>query len=176
MSETTFENAKVGLKRGSGFVNSQGYRMIYRPENNDCDANGYVRFHRYKYSLCNKTIITKNDVIHHVDGFKLNNMKCNLIKINKKEHDLIEDNKKHKEVKRLSRHLYMNGMQLTKIGKIVGRSRNSVSNYVTDLIPIRRDIFKLSILKLRNKGLSYCSIEKVLNKSVSTVYYAVNER
>lgn len=174
--ETTFENAKVKFKYGAGYINSQGYRMFYRPNNYDCDCCGFVRFHRYKYSLCNKVVLIKSDVIHHEDGNKLNNMKSNLIKTTKEEHDRKADNQEYKKLKRLSRQLYMNGLQIQNICHIVNRNRNSVSGYIEDLKEIRKNLFKNKVLKLRNNGLSYKEIASEVNSSVATVYCIANGR
>lgn len=61
-------------KRGEGYITKQGYLLVY-------DGSGYVPAHH----IVLKPKDPKN-VIHHIDGDKLNNLADNLVELTKAEH------------------------------------------------------------------------------------------
>ena len=61
-------------KRGEGYITKQGYLLVY-------DGNGYVPAHRVVLPPKNPS-----NVIHHIDGDKLNNLLSNLIELTKQAH------------------------------------------------------------------------------------------
>ena len=61
-------------KRGEGYITKQGYLLIY-------DGNRYVPAHRVVLPPKDP-----NNIIHHIDGNKLNNVLDNLIELNKQAH------------------------------------------------------------------------------------------
>lgn len=61
-------------KRGEGYITKQGYLLVY-------DGSSYVPAHR----IVLKPKDPKN-VIHHIDGDKLNNLADNLVELTKAEH------------------------------------------------------------------------------------------
>lgn len=61
-------------KRGEGYITKQGYLLVY-------DGNGYVPAHRVVLPPKDP-----NNVIHHIDGDKLNNLLSNLVELTKQAH------------------------------------------------------------------------------------------
>ena len=60
-----------------------GYRVIYRPENESSmtseNWNGYIYEHRYVAEKFLGRFLSDDEVVHHLDGNKMNNRSENLI-------------------------------------------------------------------------------------------------
>ena len=61
-----------------GQKRNNGYNYIYFPEHPNSGKAGYVSEHRLIISKILNRALTKNDIIHHLDGNRLNNNKTNL--------------------------------------------------------------------------------------------------
>ena len=80
-------------KRGEGYITKQGYLLVY-------DGNGYVPAHRVVLPPKDP-----NNVIHHIDGDKLNNLLGNLIELTKPAH-----REAHGSLERVSYQLIQSGL------------------------------------------------------------------
>jgi replicative DNA helicase len=98
-------NPPIGRKR-----NNRGYVLIYMPNwnQNDNGLNGYVFEHRYLVERALGRKLTKNEIIHHLDGNKQNNEISNLF--------LCADAKEHEEIHQLEQRFVEN---LIKEGKVI---------------------------------------------------------
>lgn len=71
--------------RGGTYISSDGYRMVYC-QSKDLDNNigwkSYKKEHKVIYEKFLGRELTKDEVIHHIDGDKLNNNLDNLVLIN----------------------------------------------------------------------------------------------
>ena len=76
--------------KGGKWVSSDGYVMVYNPENSDLKVgwNKYKKEHILKMENKLKRKLNKNEVVHHIDGNKLNNKLSNLC--------LIDSHKTHR--------------------------------------------------------------------------------
>jgi hypothetical protein len=60
-----------------GFIIQNGYKLVLMPEHPEADSKGYIREHRLVVERSGVKL-SKNVVIHHKDGNKLNNDPSNL--------------------------------------------------------------------------------------------------
>lgn len=74
-------------------VNDRGYAFLKSPEHPDANSRGYVREHRYVMAWHLGRALDKTEVVHHVDGNRLNNHISNLflLKSDKEHGDLHND-------------------------------------------------------------------------------------
>lgn len=83
--------------------NSNGYILIYKPNNQSADKSGYIREHRYIVEQYIGRKLKPSEIIHHIDGNKSNNKKLNLYIFSKKGlHTTFEALVKHKIIGRFS--------------------------------------------------------------------------
>ena len=80
-------------KRGDGYITQQGYHLIY-------DGGKYVPAHRLAFPD-----LEKDQVVHHIDGDKLNNKIENLIPLTKRAH-----REAHGALERISYKLIQSGL------------------------------------------------------------------
>lgn len=64
--------------RRPGFVNPQGYRMLFQPDHPQAYANGYVAEHRMVMSDLLARSLLPGENVHHKNGDKLDNRPENL--------------------------------------------------------------------------------------------------
>jgi hypothetical protein len=60
-------------------VNREGYVLIKRPSHPEADGNGYVREHRLLMAECLGRPLLPEEVVHHIDGDRSNNVVGNLM-------------------------------------------------------------------------------------------------
>jgi len=73
-------------------INKQGYILIYVPEHPNSNSQGYYLEHRYAVELFIGRILTKKEVIHHLNSDKLDNCIENLMLFkSQKEHKSFEN-------------------------------------------------------------------------------------
>ena len=72
----------------NGKVNHNGYIRIYCP-NHPNQINSYVFEHRLIMEIKIKRYLEKNEVVHHLNGIKNDNIIENLVLLSKKMHDYI---------------------------------------------------------------------------------------
>ena len=68
-----------------GKVNYKGYIRIFKSDH-PFSQRGYVLEHRLKMEEYLERYLTKDEIVHHIDGNKANNFIGNLILMNRKEH------------------------------------------------------------------------------------------
>lgn len=61
-----------------GYLHSHGYRILYRPNHPNADANGRLAEHRYLMSEALKRPLLPKEEVHHMDGNRANNNLSNL--------------------------------------------------------------------------------------------------
>lgn len=64
--------------KGGRIIDAQEYAHIWDPKNPMSDSKGYVKEHRLKMSQKVGRILTKEDVVHHINGIKDDNRIENL--------------------------------------------------------------------------------------------------
>lgn len=73
-----------------GYIDSNGYRLIYIPEHPDAIRSGafvgFVYEHRYIAEQCIGRYLYPDEVVHHLDNNKLNNHPNNLLVILRNQH------------------------------------------------------------------------------------------
>jgi DNA-binding CsgD family transcriptional regulator len=158
-------------------LNSQGYRILWKPLFYDADTSGRVRFHRYKYSLLFNSRLTKQEAIHHVDGNRLNNMKSNLKRMTQSEHSGLESFNRNHRQKRYARKLYMEcDFSHSKIAGIMDLAKNTISFYLEDLTGIKEKLLQKRCLELRRRGLFLREIARIINRSIASVHVIIYKK
>ena len=75
MSELSIYRPPKSTKR----VKSNGYYALYVPDHPNAFGKGYVYEHRYLIEQKIGRILSGNEIVHHIDGNKLNNDLSNLV-------------------------------------------------------------------------------------------------
>ncbi len=73
-------------RKSRTYVTKEGYIQHYNPKSPDARNNGFSPVHR---DVARKMIgrkIKTNEVVHHIDGNKLNNKKSNLVVLTRSQH------------------------------------------------------------------------------------------
>ena len=74
-------------KRHKPFISAEGYKHKYNPKSLEARSNGYVAVHRDVASKILGRPLYPNEVVHHIDGNKLNNRPKNLQVMTRAEHN-----------------------------------------------------------------------------------------
>ena len=96
-SNRKFCNKKICIYKGrirkehsyswkGGKTIHRGYIYIYRPNHPFANKNGYIFEHRLKMEEFMGRHLTKDEIIHHLDGDRQNNFIGNLILLKREEH------------------------------------------------------------------------------------------
>lgn len=83
---------------GGKIISSHGYVQIHKPNHPYCDDRGYVYEHRLVIEKQICRYLSTNEVIHHIDGNKLNNSLENLRLMTNEEHSKFHNNLRRKKV------------------------------------------------------------------------------
>lgn len=68
------------------FITKEGYNQVYAPNSPSARKNGYAPKHRVQAEKLCGGKIPAGMVVHHKNGDKLDNRKCNLEILTKSEH------------------------------------------------------------------------------------------
>lgn len=111
-------------------IKDSGYMLIYDPNHPNCDKKGYVPVHRLVVEKHLGRILSKNEVVHHINKDKTNNNFENLQVLTSSEHAHIHSPEEKKVI----------NIEIAKQMLDTGYKMPDVANY-----------FKLSVGGLRNK-------------------------
>jgi hypothetical protein len=76
--------------KGGTFIDSKGYKFVLAPSHPNARKSGYVSEAHFVISKhLNRSIDTTTEVVHHINGIKLDNRLGNLIVIKRSEHPKI---------------------------------------------------------------------------------------
>ena len=75
-----------------------GYKIFCDSHHPLADKKGRVYYHRHLYSIYIGRWVTTSEVVHHIDGNKLNNDIGNLMLLNNKDHGVIENAKRYGKI------------------------------------------------------------------------------
>jgi hypothetical protein len=78
------------------FIDKRGYVMVYAPTNAMAQSTGYVGEHRLVMSEIIGRPIADNEVVHHIDENRANNVPDNLQLMTRSEHTLLHKPKRPK--------------------------------------------------------------------------------
>lgn len=72
--------------RHKPYYTKEGYKQVYKPNSFEARENGYAPEHRVVASKKIGRPLRSNEVVHHVDGNKLNNKPKNLRIMSRSKH------------------------------------------------------------------------------------------
>ncbi len=84
---------------------NNGYQYVYFPEHPNAGMSGFISEHRLKASKMLGRELTRQDIIHHNDGDRLNNDEINLYPTDKSGH-----RKAHSSLMQIGYALYKQGL------------------------------------------------------------------
>lgn len=73
-------------KRHPSYMTKEGYQQIYCPSSPSARPNGYAPKHRVKAEQKLGRPLHDYEVVHHINGKKNDNRKCNLAVMTREEH------------------------------------------------------------------------------------------
>jgi len=91
---------KIFNRRHRPYYTKEGYKQVFKPNNPMARDNGYVPEHRLVAGKKLHRPLSSNEIVHHIDGNKLNNKPSNLQVVTKSEHWRIHNQKQIKGEKR----------------------------------------------------------------------------
>jgi len=68
-------------------ITAKGYKLLYKPGHPTASKAGYIAEHRIVMEEHLGRLLTKNEIVHHLDGNKQNNVIENLQLMEKRHHD-----------------------------------------------------------------------------------------
>lgn len=74
-----YTGEKAGNWKGGKAKHNLGYIWIWKPSHPNSDHRGYVLEHRLKMEEYLRRYLTKDEVVHHINGDKSNNFIGNLM-------------------------------------------------------------------------------------------------
>lgn len=77
---------KSHWKWNGGRYIAQGYFLIWMPEHPNSSKNGYIQEHRLIMEKKLGRYLTKSEIVHHINGNKLDNNVSNLLLLTRSEH------------------------------------------------------------------------------------------
>ena len=138
------------LKRNSekikGVTEHQGYKMVKKINHKYKTGNGYVKKHRLVMEQSVGRYLSRDEIVHHIDGNKKNNNIDNLMIVTMAEHRAIH-NYQDREYKKLYNineveKLYLEGNSTREVARILGMGKSTVGAYVRELGIARKNFIK----------------------------------
>ena len=83
-----------GFKRHKPCITKEGYRQVYKPNSPEARENGFAPEHRVRASKKLGRPLRDGEVVHHIDGNKLNNRPSNLQVMTPEQHWRVHHPKK----------------------------------------------------------------------------------
>ena len=71
---------------GGRFLTTTGYYRIYKPEHRRADKRGYVFEHIVIWEESNGRQLREDEVVHHLNGIKIDNRPLNLLALRNEKH------------------------------------------------------------------------------------------
>jgi hypothetical protein len=97
---------KKALHWKGGVIEVLGYRWIYAPGHPNASLNRtYVMEHRLAMSKKLGRPLKKTEIVHHINGDRLDNRLGNLVVVNRSEHNTIHHKHPSQKTRRLKRKL-----------------------------------------------------------------------
>jgi uncharacterized protein (DUF1330 family) len=113
-----------------------GYRMIKVPDH-PYVSNGYVREHRLIMERHLGRYLTPDELVHHIDGDKLNNQIDNLLLTSMEQHRRIHNyttmEYRHGYSDESLRRLYLEGFSTRDVAHILGVSKSAIGDGIRRL-------------------------------------------
>lgn len=111
-----------------GSINSSGYRIIYI-------GGKRIPEHRYVASQILGRPLTSEEVVHHIDGNRLNNSPDNLAVMSQHEHSQLDANSKkfwhiHPDTEEAGKLLYLHGWSVSKIARALRVEHATVTRWL----------------------------------------------
>lgn len=132
----TPELKKFGPKTTGIRTDVSGYKLIYKPSHPNATKVGYVLEHRLVMEKHLKRLLSKEELVHHIDEDKQNNSIENLELTNRSEHRSIHNgrigNKVNYDIEEVKK-LYLSGLSARAVARITGMSKSSVGDVVRKL-------------------------------------------
>jgi hypothetical protein len=72
------QGARNNRWKGGRSVNQEGYVLVWFPSHPDADPNGYILEHRLVMAQSLGRPLSSEEVVHHIDGDRSNNLIGNL--------------------------------------------------------------------------------------------------
>lgn len=100
LSKETKKKISIALKgrkhywRDRRVLNSNGYVMLFQPENPMSNSGGYVPEHRFVMANKLGRILKREESVHHINGKKDDNRLENLVVLTKGGHTSLHESKK----------------------------------------------------------------------------------
>lgn len=157
---------------------NNGYIMTYHPEANGAITSGrnigYVYEHRYVMEANIGHKLQDNEVVHHIDGNKLNNHPDNLIWM-----DIGQHTKLHNRLKQLENGTEVSDKKCLNCGKPISRRNNYCGAECKETMMLRRkkdklEKFHAALDAYIHSGMNYTIAGKMLGVTNNCIKSRIN--
>lgn len=111
-----------------GIKMEREYMVVYMPKHRDANDRGYVKLHRLIAEYFLNRPLTSSDVVHHLNGDKLDNRPDNLQVMTNSEHTTYHNlnGSRHYEERKLKRYADLTGIKDSENSEIKSSEDNKV--------------------------------------------------